>query len=155
MMMNEVNEAREIVPSFDELADKALEVVKEKLEEIQSVEGISDEDRPIVEELARETVEDKVLEVIKEIKDESFSIGADAVRALAKIAHMGVTATVTLALTPIVGKEAACMAGEISGQAAEAAIIAAGDVILEAAEAAIVAVGDAILESVDKTVFSN
>lgn len=139
-MMNEVNEAREFVPSFGELADKALEVVKEKLEDFQSLEGVSDEDRPIVEEVARETVEDKVLEVIKELKDEVASIGADTIRNWAKNAHVGVAVAVTAALTPIAGPVVAPIAGEIAGRAAEAAIVA---------------VGDAIFESVDKTVFSN
>lgn len=138
--MNEVNETREIVPSFEELVDKALDVVKENLEDFQSLEGVSDEDRPIVEEVARESIEDKVLEVIKAIKDECASIGADTIRNFAKNAHVGVAVAVTAALTPIAGPVVSPLAGEIAGRAAEAAIVA---------------VGDALLETADKAVFSN
>ena len=132
--MKEVDESREIPLSFDELADKAFEVVKEKLEDIKNLEELSEEDRPIVEEVAREASEGKVLEAVKTIVNECNPISEEFVKGLATVARGGVTVFVTSALTPIVGTPAAFLAGEVAGRAAEAGILAVGESVRESIE---------------------
>ena len=132
--MKEVDESRELPLSFDELADKALEIVKEKLEDIKNLENLSEEDRPIVEDVAREASEGKVLQAVKIIVNECNPISEEFVKGLAKVAHGAVTAFVTSALTPIVSIPVASIAGEVAGRAVEAGVLAVGESVRESLE---------------------
>lgn len=128
--MKEVDESREFSLSFDEIADKALEFAKEQFEDIKSLDGVSEEDRPIVEEVAREASESKVLEAVKILLNEG-TISEELVRDLAKAAHGTVAKFVEITLTSVIGAAAASIAGEVAGRATEIAIIATGDFIRE------------------------